>query len=293
MKSRKKVSRKKTATATATARARASRKTSVRRNIRHTHRRRQRFTRIKRGGTIPATVIQRLRTFMVHNMRPLISQARPNIHFGHDPQAADGSITNVNDRFYQTFTDITFEDGDIKESIRNFIEEVKNPVKNADKLKSIYDAIMAKLKEEEEKQKQQQSRTRVVGKSFRPLSYQERLSLVDVGRGTAASGSDSSIAPFINPPFRSPNIQRNPDYSTNTNTPQKPLSKSKFRPQELEIIGTPLKIQFRDDVGPITSPNSLPPLSVRQKSNLLLSPARDVQQKINFDDESAEKGAKG
>jgi len=240
----KKVSRKKTAT------ARASRKTSVRRNIRHTHRRRQRFTRIKRGGTIPATVIQRLRTFMVHNMRPLIYQARPNIHFGHDPQAADGSITNVNDRFYRTFKDITFEDGDIKESIRNFIDEVKTPVKRANKIKSIqekYDAIMKKLDDEENKLTKGMM---VVGtRTFEPIEPTPREKIkrthINVGPAAAASGGDSPFGQFINQPFRSPDTQRYSDYSTQKDTPSKPLSKSEIRPspeQSLEITGTPNSI---------------------------------------------------
>jgi len=235
MKSRKKVSRKKM--------ARASRKTSVRRNSKRTHSGRRRFTRIKRGGTIPAPVIQRLHTFMVHNMFPLISQARPNIHLGHNPQPADGSITNVNDRFYQTFADIEFEDGDIKESIRNFIEEVQNPVKNVDKMKSIYDAIMKKLKEEKKKQLANPSQgLMVVGKQFTPPPSQERSSFLNVGLGAAASGGVSPpLGRFINQPFRSPNPQRYSDYSTNTNTPRKPLSKKDtFRvDDDIHETGTP------------------------------------------------------
>ena len=272
MKSRKKVSRKKTAM--------ASRKTTTRRNSKRTHSGRRRFTRIKRGGTIPAPVIQRLRTFMVHNMLPLISQARPNIHLGHNPQPADGSITNVNDRFYRTFADIEFEDGDIKESIRNFIEEVQNPVKNTDKMKSIkekYDAIIKKLEEEKKKQLANPSQgLMVVGKQFTPPPYQEKSSFLNVARGASASGGVSPpLGPFINPPFTfSPNPQRNPDYSTKTNTPSKPLSKKDT-------------IRFNNNIDETGTPTQTPTKSISFSSPLHSPPppsANDEQRLLGPDD---------
>lgn len=276
MKSRKNESRKKT----------ARHKTSMRRNSKRTHGRRQRFTRIKRGGTITVPVIQKLRTFMVHNILPIVTQARPNIHLGHDPKPDEGGITNVNDRFYGTFEDIKFEDGDIKESIRNFIEEVKNPVKSADKSSTLmnkYNKIIKKLDEEEKKQ------TRglmVVGTSaFTPnhtKTEKIKASFLDVG---PASGGLSPIASFINPPFSSPKPERYPVYSTATVTPAKPPHKSETRPPNdgLAIIGTPLR-PFELDVS-ITSPNSPPPPSVREKkSNFLLSPSRGPYKQLNFDD---------
>ena len=282
MKSRKKVSRKKT--------ARASRKTTTRRNSKRTHSGRRRFTRIKRGGTIPAPVIQRLRTFMVHNMLPLISQARPNIHLGHNPQPADGSITNVNDRFYRTFADIEFEDGDIKESIRNFIEEVQNPVKNTDKMKSIkekYDAIIKKLEEEKKKQLAKQARElMVVGKAFTPQSQGGLLSsVVNVGPGAASAsgGVSPPLGPFINPPFTfSPNPQRNPDYSTKTNTPSKPLSKKDtiIFNNNIDETGTPTQTPTKSIS--FSSPLHSPPPPSANDEQRLLGP--DDAKTLDFDE---------
>lgn len=270
MKSRKKVSRKKTT------KAKASRKTSVRRNSKRTHSGRRRFTRIKRGGTITAPVIQRLRTFMVHKMRPLIYQARPNIYVGHDPQAADGSITNVNDRFYPTFADITFEDGDIKDSIQKFIEEVQNPVKNADKLKSIkgkYDAIMKKLDDEERKLTKG---LMVVGtRTFEPVKPTPRENIkrtyINVGPGAAAaSGGESPLGPFINPPFSSPNIQRNPDYSTKPKTPLKPLSKKDTFRDDYDIDETGTHTQTpTQHISFLSRLDSPPPPSANDEERLL------------------------
>lgn len=274
MKSRKNVSRKKTA-----------HKTKTRRSRGRTHGRRQRFTRIKRGGTITVPVIQKLRTFMVHNILPIVTQARPNIHLGHEPKPDEGGITNVNDRFYGTFEDIKFEDGDIKDSIRNFIEEARHTVKSADKTSTLmnkYNKIIKKLDEEEKKQTKGMM---VVGTSaFTPIHEEKiKASFLDVG---PASGGLSPIASFINPPFSSPKPERYPVYSTATVTPAKPPHKSETRPPNdgLEIIGTPLRNPFNLD-GSITSPNSPPPPSVRQKNaNFLLSPSRGPYKQLNFDD---------
>ena len=276
MKSRKNVSRKKTA-----------HKTKTRRSRGRTHSGRRRFTRIKRGGTITVPVIQKLRTFMVHNILPIVTQARPNIHLGHEPKPDEGGITNVNDRFYGTFEDIKFEDGDIKDSIRNFIEEARHTVKSADKSSTLmnkYNKIIKKLDEEEKKQTKGMM---VVGtRAFTPnhtKTEKIKASFLDVG---PASGGLSPIASFINPPFSSPKPERYPVYSTATVTPAKPPPKSETRPPNdgLEIIGTPLRNPFNLD-GSITSPNSPPPLSERGKNpKSLLSPTRGPNKQLKFDD---------
>ena len=281
MKSRKNVSRKKT----------AHKIRKQRRSRGLTHGRRQRFTRIKRGGTIPVNVIQKLRTFMYHNLLPIVTQARPNIHIGYDPKPDEGGITNVNDRFYQTFADIKFEDCDIKESIRNFVEEARHTMKGADKTNELmtkYNKIIKKLDEEEKKQTKG---LMVVGTSaFTPIHTEpEKIkpSFLKVGLGAgagAASGSDSQFNQFINQPFSSPNSKRYPKYSTATVTSAKLPHKSETRPPNdgLESIVTPLRNPFNSD-GSITSPNSPPPLSERGKTpKSLLSPSRGPSKQLNF-----------
>jgi hypothetical protein len=278
MKSRKKVSRKKT----------ARHKTSTRRS--HSRVRSKRQT--KRGGMMRSARAV-AGTLLYHDILRLLSRAKLNIHLGREPTPDEYAITKENDRYYGTILDIPADDG-IKTSIEELRKELENPVKTADKMKSIkekYDAIMKKLEEEKKKQlAKQEQKLMVVGKSFRPPSYQERLSLVDVGPVAAASGGESLLDKFINDPFTfSPNPQRNPNYFTQKVTPTKLHSKSKLRPQDLEIIGTPHKIQFTDDVGPITSPLFSPP-PPHQSANeenknpqLLLSPGPAVR-KITFDE---------
>lgn len=206
-------------------------------------------------------------------------------------------LREEDERFYRTFADIPV-DSAIRFSIKELRADLENPVKNADKLKTIkekYDAIMKKLEEEKKKQlAKQKPELMVVGKSFtRPYQGGLISSVLDVSPVAAVSGGESPpIAPFIKLPFSSPNTQRNPDYSTQNDTPSKPLSKSVTRPpleQPLEITGTPLRNPFNVN-GPITSPLFSPPpphQSANQENEnpqLLLSPGPAVR-KLPFDEE--------
>ena len=203
MTSRKKVSRKKT----------ASRRSRRARN------------KSKRGGMRSARAVAG--TLLYHEILPLIRAQQIIYNTGHDPQPDQGSITKANERFYQTFADIPVDDG-IKESIRNLREELKDPVKIADKMKSIkdkYDAIMAKL--EEERKKKDQARARglmVVGKAYTPTS-QYIASVTDV---SSPKMNQPILQQFVKPPFSSPNIKRYPEYLPQTDTPAKPPAKSEL-----------------------------------------------------------------
>jgi hypothetical protein len=206
MKSRKKVSRKKT----------ASRRSRRARN------------KSKRGGMVgSARAIAG--TFFYHEILPLIREYHQFIHItGHDPQPDEGSITKANERFYQTFKDIPIDNG-IKESIQELRKELNHPLKTADKMKSIkdkYDAIMTKLEEERKKQKQipnKQQSLKVISYSRPALQHivTDHVSSPNINKG-------SILEQFVNPPFSSPNLTRNTEYSTQKKTPDKPQTKSKL-----------------------------------------------------------------
>ena len=260
MKSRKKVSRKKTAS------------------------RRSRRTRTKRGGMVgSARAIAG--TFFYHEILPLIREYHRFIHItGHNPQPDEGSITKANERFYQTFKDIPIDNG-IKESIRNLREELNHPLKTADKMKSIkdkYDAIMTKLEKERKKQKQAQARgLMVVGKAYTPTSryiasVTDHVSSPNINKG-------SILEQFVNPPFSSPNIERYPEYLPQTDTPAKPPTKSELdRHNQSEgdgddnhnddmSVSTPSKILFGIETPmsspQVRSPPPPPPDQIRNQEN--------------------------
>jgi len=257
MKSRKKISRKKT----------ASRRSRRARN------------KSKRGG-----MMRSARTLLYHEILPLIRAQQIIYNTGHDPQPDQGSITKANERFYKTFADIPV-DGGIKESIRNLREELKDPVKNADKMKSIkdtYDAIMAKL--EEERKKQEKARARglmVVGKAYTPTS-QYIASVTDVSSPKMNQPILQQFVnqQFVNQPFSSPNTKRNPEYLPQTDTPSKPRAKSELsllrnraafddNDNDRDDAKTPSKILF--------GKNRNPQLQLGP-----LSPSTSILKKIDF-----------
>jgi hypothetical protein len=243
-------------------------------------------------------------TLLYHEILPLIRAQQIIYNTGHDPQPDQGSITKANERFYQTFADIPVDDG-IKESIRNLREELNNKVKIADKMKSIkdkYDAIMAKLEEERKKKEQARARARwlkVVGNPYTPTS-QYIASVTDV---SSPKMNQMNLQQFVNQPFSSPNIERYPEYLTQTGTPAKPPAKS-----ELSLLRNradnndddddrdgeeiPSKILFGTET-PMSSPHIRspppPPGQRRNQENRNpqlqlgpLSPSTSILKKIDF-----------
>lgn len=289
MKSRKKVSRKKAAHKTRTRRSRN-------RNNRRT----------KRGGMMRSARAV-AGTLLYHDILPLIRARQIINNTGRDPQPQEGSITLEDERFYRTFADIPVDDG-IKDSIRNLREELKNPVKNADKMKSIkekYDAIIAKLEQERKKQiANQERRLMIVGKPSRQPS-QYIASVTDVGSDVSSLKTNQPILElFVNQPFSSPNTTRNPDYSTQKGTPSKPPSKSELVPHRPAAFegndepNTPSKILFGTET-PVPSPQvqSPPPPPPQPQPEQRktqenwnphlqsgpLSPDTTIPKKLNFD----------
>lgn len=279
MKSRKKVPRKKA----------APHKTRSRRGQSRSKR------RTKRGG-----MIRSARTLFYHDIFPLLSRARLNIYLGREPTPDEYAITKENDRYYGTILDIPVDDG-IKESIKNLREELENSVKTADKFKSIkekYDAIIKKLEEEKKKQIAKQERElMVVGKAFTPSPRQLPQIQNDspIGFSHSTGIKENMLRSVVKPPFSSPDIKRNPYYSSTKKSPAKPLSKGELSlhriPDYDDIDGpeTPSKILFGTDT-PMSSPHfrSPPPPDQiinheNQKPQLLLSPDHTgILKKLDF-----------
>jgi hypothetical protein len=280
MKSRKKVSHKKA----------APHKTRSRRS--HSRIRSKRQT--KRGGMFgakPISMIQRLRTFMIHEIRPLVSPELITYTTGYDPKPSDHSVTKANERFYRSFVDIP-PDSSIKVSIKDLYKELKDPVKNADKMNTIkkkYDEIIKMLDEEEKKQQAEQSRQaamNAMGKQFTPPT--PVLSATVVGSSStpnSKSARSSAISSLVNPPFSTP---RQPDYSTNKPEPDTLPSKGEIRPPGQSLgEGTPPRNPFDKGEPPINSPYFSPPPpnqsgNQENQNPLLLSPDPALVKILNF-----------
>jgi hypothetical protein len=282
-----------------------SRKKVLRKKEMHKTRTRKSLGRSKRrtkcGGMIRSARAV-AGTLLYYDILPLIRAQQIIYRTGHDPQPADGSITNVNERFYRTFADIPADDG-LKTSIEELRKELEDPVKNADKMKSIkekYDAIMKKLDEEKRKQseKQPQGRMMVVGKAFTP-SPSARVIASGAGAGASPFSksylNNQDILSVVKPPFSSPDSQRYRQYSTEQGTPAKLPSKSELSLHQRPVFDhnnetkTPSKILFGTET-PISSPHfrSPPPPDQiinheNQKPQLLLSPDHTgILKKLDF-----------
>jgi hypothetical protein len=278
MKSRKKVSRKK-----------AAYKTRIRRSRGHSNR------RTKRGGMMRSARAV-AGTLLYHDILPLLSRASVNINFGRDPKADEYSITKQNERFYKTILDFPVDDG-INDSIEKLREELTNPVKTADKIKSIkekYDAIIKKLDEEERKQMNKQSPQdmMVVGKQF-TSSHRPILSATGLSPSSTPNsnypGISRTISTVVNQPFSTP---RRPDYSTNKPEPDTLPSKGEIRADDdrkQPEYGTPIRNPFKEGV-PTNSPYFSPPPpdqtanQENQNPQMLLSPGPSPVGRLLFDD---------
>ncbi len=187
--------------------------------------------------------------------------------------------------------------------IKSLYEEVRDPVKNADKIKSLkekYDKIMKKLDEEERKQENEQSRQAammIVGKQFTPTP-RPILSAIDVGSSSTPNSNDtatsSAISTLVNRPFSTPH---GPKYSTENSDPGTLRSKSEITPQEKVYYGTPLHIQF-DKKGESSPPGTSPPpphhtTNTENQNPQILSPdSQRVKRMLNFDPDPDPDGVK-
>lgn len=174
-----------------------------------------------------------VRTLLYHDILPLLSRARLNIYLGREPTPDEYAITKENDRYYGTILDFPVDNG-IKKSIEELHKELDHPVKTADKFKSIkekYDAIIKKLEEEKKKQLAKQERElMVVGRQFTPSPRQLPQIQNDspIGFSHSTGIKENMLRSVVKPPFSSPDIKRNPYYSSTKKSPAKPLSKGEL-----------------------------------------------------------------
>lgn len=188
-------------------------------------------SRVKRGGMLARTVDQSAkiaaRKYFYENVIPLLIQYDTNV--GQNPQPSDGSVVPLGQRNYRSFADIPTDDG-IKESIRELKKEINNPVKNVDKMNTLYKKIMEWLENEKRKQHQKEKGSQlpygsVSTFSSPPLIPTPRPSFPTSANRPYSATAAAAAAGLVNPPFSTPDTHRH-DYSTHAGTPDKPPSKS-------------------------------------------------------------------
>ncbi len=208
------------------------------------------------------------------NAEKLLRQYQHILHTA-PPQASDGKIAKEVQR-YGTFADIPV-DG-FEWSIEELQKELENPVKNFEKINTLYDKIMKTKKEEE--QKQQDKENSMKSKRSTALPYSQSPvgglphSLQHPG-GNPQRTSTDFLSQFIKQPFTTPNIDRDKDYSTNSVTPIKPRSKMYIREgdglgeDEDEDEGPVIHLAFMSPIRSPPPPSHQPPSPDDNKENIL------------------------
>ena len=183
------------------------RNTTRSRNVKKTkrrsrHRRRQ---RTKRGGmhrAVFAAARSTLGTTYYHEFVPLLKRYRQHLLTKEIPTPSQGSVVPFGERHHTIFEGVEIDDG-TKYMIKNMPEEdLNNPVKWGEKVKTLYDKVISGLEEEERKRKIESAHQQAHARGNpRPVTGQGLASLLTPSQRTSSSSSSSaSSSPFANTP---------------------------------------------------------------------------------------------
>jgi hypothetical protein len=182
-------------------------------------------TRVKRGGmfsragTLANTVRETVGTVLVHDIKPFFTQYNQYIA-GINPKPEDGYVVINGDKFFESFADIPI-DPDIKASIHNFKEELKNPPQTFDKAVTTFKNLITIL--DDRKKQLDKENIKPPGDSshltpvFKPSSssLSSPLSTLSLAGNTTQSPRPN-LGQYIQEPFTSPFKRKSTVVSTTT-----------------------------------------------------------------------------
>jgi hypothetical protein len=198
--------------------------------------------------------------FINQKVLPLITEYEYRVG-ALNPQPTDGVVTPHRLKYSNSFQDIPIDDG-IKKSIKDLEQELNNPVKNFDKLVTAYKNATEKIEADKRKMNK--------GNPTPSPQFIEMVSPFMLRKSVLPSVVDSPL----NEIPQTPNTKLNPEYSTDSSTPIKPLSKGALRGN---VDGDAddgdagdanvSKVLFGDDItSPPQSPVPMSPLSIKNSS---------------------------
>jgi hypothetical protein len=126
---------------------------------------RTRLTRRRRISNRGGAPLARLRQQIYHNFIPLVTKYN-NLYTGEQLHPNNKSVVRHGDRYFNITERVI--DPEIKYSIKEALDELEDPVKTADKLKTVYDKF--KQAEDEKKRKATINRTHLPPASLRSFS---------------------------------------------------------------------------------------------------------------------------
>jgi hypothetical protein len=243
---------------------------------------------IKRGGMLRSghkavsAVRSKIGTTLYHDIIPLLTQYRHYLLTKEAPKASDGFIVPHGDKYHTLFEGIEIDEG-TKESIKNWKDDLNDPPKTLEKLKSLYDKVTAGLEKKHNKQEQiVQEQNKAFQSPNSLLTGILQITPLRTPQEQASSEQASSESPFAHTPtslryphFQTPRVKRRyGNYIGDvTLTPPKlrldeKAPKSVINPGDLHVQGYGITLFPNDkNTTPFTSP-------VRQSPPRLLSKSR-------------------
>jgi len=273
--------------------SRSKRNNKTKRRTRAGTRRRSRSygnrrTGVKRGGMLRRAgeaAKTAARTYFDHDVLPLLT--RYHNYVGYNPHPSDGSVVKYRERYYNTFADIPIDEG-TKATInilKNELNDLKDPVKNFDKIKSAYDKVISKLEEEKRAQEDKENgvKSKTNQTSTFSLSPFSSVSPFDSQhKGHQRTQRVGALSQIMNKPFGTPDTVRYPGYSSDSATPAKPRPKGTIGGVVDEDDDGTARVLFgvkTPQSSPIRSPpppSSSNPSGPENKENELFSPVRKL-----------------
>lgn len=251
--------------------------------------RQQRKRTIKRGGMLRignkavSAVRSKIGTTLYHDIIPLLTQYRNYLLTKEAPNASDGFIVPHGDKYYTLFEGIEIDDG-TKESIKkNLNDDLNDPPKTLEKLKSLYDKVTAGLEKKHTKQGQiVQEQNKAFQSPNSLLTGILQITPLRTPQEQASSEQASSESPFAHTPklltnhhFQSPSNRNGNSIGDLTSPPKlnpyEKAPKSVINPGELYVEGTRL-FPNAENSTPMTSPVKQSPPRLLSKSRGPFSP---------------------
>ena len=244
------------------ARSRSKRKHNTKRRTRSRTR-----SRVKRGGMFRRTPRNIASIFINQKVLPLITEYEYRVG-ALNPQPTDGVVTPHRLKYYNSFKDIPVDDG-IKRSIIELKQELNNPVKDFDKLLTAYKNATEKIEDDKRKMNK--------GNPTPSPQFIRMGSPFMLRKSVLLQSTTSMVDSPRNEIPQTPNTKLKPEYSTDSNTPIKLLSKGSLRSNgdgdaddgdaDYGDNANVSKVLFGDDIrSPPQSPVPMSPSSIKNSS---------------------------
>lgn len=260
-------------------------KTLQQRTCRRRRRRNVKKTKTKRGGMFRVAMSaarSKMGITLSHDIIPLLTQYRYYLLTQEAPKAGDRVIVPHGEKHHTLFEGIEIDKG-TKESIKKLNEELDDPPKWFDKLKTLYDKVTDGMKKKEKSKREQivqEQNNLFQSLDVSPTSF--ILQGKSFGAGPSPAQVPSSESPFAhtpklltNPHFQSP-LRRNGNSIGDLTSPPRlnPYEKTPqpiISPGELYVEGTRL-FPNAENSTPMTSPVKQSPPRLLSKSRGPFSP---------------------